>query len=44
MRFLRHKGGYRRETDRSSFAFFVVGAIVVIAVAFFIGLQVGRAL
>ena len=44
MRFLRHKGGYRREADRNSFAFFVVGAIVVIAVAFFIGLQVGRVL
>ncbi|HEX9190788.1 MAG TPA: SPOR domain-containing protein [Candidatus Deferrimicrobiaceae bacterium] len=42
MKFLRQKGGYRRETDRTSFAFFVVGAIVVIAVAFFIGLQVGR--
>ena len=44
MRFLRHKGGYRRDGDRNSFAFFVVGAIVVIAVAFFIGLQVGRVL
>ena len=44
MRFLRHKGGYRRDADRNSFAFFVVGAIVVIAVAFFIGLQVGRVL
>ena len=44
MRFLRHKGGYRREADRNSFAFFIVGAIVVIAVAFFIGLQVGRVL
>jgi cell division protein FtsN len=44
VRFLRHKGGYRREADRNSFAFFVLGAIVVIAVAFFIGLQVGRVL
>jgi DedD protein len=44
VRFLRHKGGYRRESDRSSFAFFIVGAIVVIAVAFFIGLQAGRVL
>jgi len=44
VRFLRHKGGYRREADRNSFAFFVVGAIVVIAVAFFIGLQAGRVL
>jgi cell division protein FtsN len=42
--FLRHKGGYRRDAERQSFAFFVVGAIVVIAVAFFIGLQVGRVL
>jgi cell division protein FtsN len=44
VRILRHKGGYRRDADRQSFAFFVVGAIVVIAVAFFIGLQVGRVL
>ena len=43
MRILRYKGGYRRgDPDRHSFAFFVVGALVVIAVAFFIGLQVGR--
>lgn len=44
MKFLRHKGGYRRDAERQSFAFFVVGAIVVIAMAFFIGLQVGRIL
>jgi len=44
VKFLRHKGGYRRDAERQSFAFFVVGAIVVIAVAFFIGLQVGRVL
>ena len=43
MRFLRYKGGHRRgDSDRYSFAFFAVGALVVIAVAFFIGLQVGR--
>lgn len=43
MRSVRYKGGYRRgDSDRHSFAFFVVGALVVIAVAFFIGLQVGR--
>jgi cell division protein FtsN len=44
VRFLRHRGGYRRDADRQSFAFFIIGAIVVIAVAFFIGLQVGRVL
>jgi DedD protein len=40
---LRFRGGYRRgDPDRHSSAFFVVGALVVIAIAFFIGLQVGR--
>ncbi len=43
MRSLRHKLGFRRgDPDRHSFAFFVVGSIVVIAVAFFLGLQLGR--
>lgn len=44
MRFPGQRGGYRRDADRQSFAFFIVGAIVVIAVTFFIGLQVGRVL
>jgi cell division septation protein DedD len=40
---VRYKAGYRKgDPDRRSYAFFVVGALVVIAVAFFIGLQVGR--
>ena len=43
MKVLRYRGGHRRgDSDRYSFAFFAVGALVVIAVAFFIGLQVGR--
>jgi cell division septation protein DedD len=40
---VRFRGGYRKgDPDRHSYAFFVVGALVVIAIAFFIGLQVGR--
>ena len=43
MRSLRHKLGFRRgDPDRHSFAFFVVGTLVVIAVAFFLGFQLGR--
>lgn len=43
MRSLRHKLRYRRgDPDRHSFAFFVVGTFVVIAVAFFLGFQLGR--
>ena len=43
MRSLRHKLGFRRgDPERHSFAFFVVGTIVVIAVAFFLGFQLGR--
>ena len=43
MRSLRHKLGFRRgDTDRHSFAFFVVASLVVIAVAFFLGFQLGR--
>lgn len=43
MRYLRHKLRYRRgDPDRHSFAFFVVGTLVVIAVAFFLGFQLGR--
>ena len=43
MRPLRHKLGFRRgDPDRHSFAFFVVGSLVVIAVAFFLGFQLGR--
>lgn len=43
MRTLRFRGGYRKgDPDRHSYAFFVVGALVVVAIAFFIGLQVGR--
>ena len=43
MRSLRHKLGFRRgDPDRHSFAFFVVGILVVIAVAFYLGLQLGR--
>ena len=43
MRSLRHKLGFRRgEPDRHSFAFFVVATLVVIAVAFFLGFQLGR--
>ena len=43
MRTLRHKLGFRRgDPERHSFAFFVVGAFVVIAVAFFLGFQLGR--
>jgi cell division septation protein DedD len=43
VRSLRHKLGFRRsDPDRHSFAFFVVGTLVVIAVAFFLGFQLGR--
>ncbi|MBP2683587.1 MAG: Sporulation related domain [Deltaproteobacteria bacterium] len=43
MRSLRHKLGFRRsDPDRHQFAFFVVGILVVIAVAFFLGFQLGR--
>ncbi|MGB7631735.1 MAG: SPOR domain-containing protein [Candidatus Deferrimicrobium sp.] len=43
MRSLRHRLWYRRgDPDRHSFAFFVVGTLVVIAVAFFLGFQLGR--
>jgi len=43
VRSLRHKLGFRRgDPDRHSFAFFVVAILVVIAVAFFLGFQLGR--
>ncbi len=43
MKSLRHKLRYRRgDPDRHSFAFFVVGTLVVIAFAFFLGFQLGR--
>ncbi|MBI5904605.1 MAG: SPOR domain-containing protein [Deltaproteobacteria bacterium] len=43
MRILRHKGGYRRsDPDRRSFAFLAVGALVIVAAAFLLGLQAGR--
>jgi len=43
VRSLRHKLGFRRgDPDQHSFAFFVVGSLVVIAVAFFLGFQLGR--
>lgn len=43
MRSLRYKLGFRRgDPERHSFAFFVVGILVVIAVAFFLGFQLGR--
>ncbi len=43
MKTIRYKGGQKRgDPDRSSFVFFVVGALVVIAVVFFLGFQVGR--
>jgi len=43
VRSLRHKLWYRRgDPDRHSFAFFVVGTLVVIAFAFFLGFQLGR--
>jgi cell division protein FtsN len=43
VRILRHKGGYRRgDPDRRSFAFFAVGALVVVAAVFLLGLQAGR--
>jgi cell division septation protein DedD len=39
----RHNLRYRRgDPDRHSFAFFVIGTLVVIAVAFFLGFQLGR--
>jgi len=43
VRSLRHKLGFRRgDPERHSFAFFVVATLVVIAVAFFLGFQLGR--
>jgi cell division septation protein DedD len=43
VRTLRHKLGFRRgDPERHSFAFFVLGTFVVIAVAFFLGFQLGR--
>jgi len=43
VRSLRHKLGFRRgDPERHSFAFFVVGILVVIAVAFYLGFQLGR--
>ncbi|MBP2682303.1 MAG: Sporulation related domain [Deltaproteobacteria bacterium] len=43
MRSLRHKLWNRRgDPDRHSFAFFIIGTLVVIAVAFFFGFQLGR--
>jgi cell division septation protein DedD len=43
VRSLRHKLGFRRgDPERHSFVFFVVGTLVVIAVAFFLGFQLGR--
>jgi len=43
VRSLRHKLGFRRgDPERHSFVFFVVGTLVVIAVAFFLGIQLGR--
>ena len=43
MRTLRHKLGFRRgDPERHSFTFFVLGTLVVIAVAFFLGFQLGR--
>jgi len=40
---LRHKLGFRRsDPDNHQFTFFVVGVLVVIAVAFFLGFQLGR--
>jgi cell division protein FtsN len=43
VRSLRHKLGFRRgDPERRSFAFFVVATLVVIAVAFFLGFQLGR--
>jgi len=43
VRSLRHKLGFRRrDPDRHSFAFFILGVLVVIAVAFFLGMQLGR--
>ncbi|MBI5342955.1 MAG: hypothetical protein HZB63_06540, partial [Deltaproteobacteria bacterium] len=43
MKYLYNKRGHRRgDGERHSFAFFAVGAIVVLAAVFVIGLQVGR--
>jgi septal ring-binding cell division protein DamX len=43
VKYLYNKRGYRRgDGERHSFAFFAVGAIVVLAAVFVIGLQVGR--
>ena len=43
MKTIRHKSGYRRgDPDRNSYVFFVLGAMVVIAIVFFLGFQLGR--
>jgi len=43
VRTARYKARYRRgEPDRYYNAFFIFGALVVVAAIFFIGLQVGR--
>ena len=43
MRTVRYKARYRRgDPDRDYNAFFILGALVVVAAIFFIGLQVGR--
>jgi cell division septation protein DedD len=43
VRSLRYKLGFRRrDPDGHSFAFFILGSLVVIAVAFFLGFQLGR--
>jgi DedD protein len=43
VKYLYNKKGFRRtDRERQQFAFFVIGALVVMAVVFVIGLQVGR--
>lgn len=43
MKYLYNKKGFRkREGERHQFAFFAVGAFVILAIVFVIGLQVGR--
>ena len=43
MKTVRYKSGKRRgDSDRGSYAFFVLGALVVFAAVFFVGFQVGR--
>jgi cell division protein FtsN len=42
VKFLYNKRGRRGDWEKHSFAFFAVGAIVVLAAVFLIGLQVGR--